>query len=228
MNVKKAKGKDTPQEGRKGRLCAMRGQWSVYTRHSWPRRLLSVVLLIATLSHMVLIFMLSNENKEASGSRSDDVTAKVAAIVVPHYKDMTPEAQDQVVQDMGYAIRKLAHFSEYALLAVLCGGFCLATWDTSRQVPLWRRRSLRWFIPAGICLLYAASDEIHQIFSHRGPAVTDVMIDFTGSLVGLCLLHGGCACVQACVRRYAITHGRKGGPRPGTWDYGRFCAKKKK
>ncbi len=48
-------------------------------------------------------------------------------------------------------------------------------------------------------LLYSISDEIHQTFvPGRHPAVMDVLIDMTGSLVAVCALRR-CIMVQRCV-----------------------------
>jgi VanZ family protein len=42
-----------------------------------------------------------------------------------------------------------------------------------------------WGFSILFCLLYASSDEIHQIFvPGRGCLFTDVMIDFSGSIIG--------------------------------------------
>ena len=40
----------------------------------------------------------------------------------------------------------------------------------------------------GLCVLYAALDELHQKFvAGRGPALTDVFIDSLGALTGIVL-----------------------------------------
>ena len=42
-----------------------------------------------------------------------------------------------------------------------------------------------------VCLLYAASDEIHQAFvPGRGPSVFDVLLDFCGAVTGTVFLLG--------------------------------------
>ena len=51
------------------------------------------------------------------------------------------------------------------------------------------------------CLLYAASDEIHQIFSNRGASVKDVMIDFAGAVTGILLLRAILGMIRAAKRR---------------------------
>ncbi len=47
---------------------------------------------------------------------------------------------------------------------------------------------LRLATSCAVCLLYAASDEIHQLFvPGRSGEVRDVMIDFSGAVLGIAL-----------------------------------------
>ncbi len=80
-------------------------------------------------------------------------------------------------------VRKLAHVTEFTALGLSLGLFF---WDKKR-----------WYLwGAGLGLAVAAADETLQIFTGRGPAVTDVGIDFCGVLLGLLL----CALLRALVR----------------------------
>lgn len=48
--------------------------------------------------------------------------------------------------------------------------------------------AMRLAISCTVCLLYAASDEIHQLFvPGRSGEVRDVMIDFSGAALGIAL-----------------------------------------
>jgi VanZ family protein len=74
-------------------------------------------------------------------------------------------------------LRKIAHLSEYAVLAILVaralGGAAIPT-----LVLVFRTMA--------IVLVYAISDEIHQSFvPSRMPSPTDVIIDMIGALIGL-------------------------------------------
>ena len=158
------------------------------------RRVLSVLLLLGIIATAVMIFLFSAESKEESGDRSGGVTEWIASVIFVDYEDLTPAERTALLQMMGHPVRKLAHLSEYAFLAVLCGAFCLVTWERMKTF-------FRWLLPGGFCLLYAISDEVHQIFSNRGAAFRDVMIDFAGSLLGLCLLYGLVALIRGCIRR---------------------------
>jgi VanZ family protein len=71
-----------------------------------------------------------------------------------------------------YVLRKGAHMTEYAILAVL---LVRAT------------GSLAWAV--AFTVLYAASDEVHQLFVRgRHGSPVDVAIDAVGALIGLTLL----------------------------------------
>ncbi len=73
-------------------------------------------------------------------------------------------------------IRKLAHFCEYGLLG------CELT------ALFWLRSGLRFQSlcnSAFAALLTAVTDETIQIFSGRGSALTDVLLDFSGAVTGI-------------------------------------------
>lgn len=73
-------------------------------------------------------------------------------------------------------LRKLAHFSLFALLGMsvfyaLCG----------HEIKI----TTAFLLGICICLIYAISDELHQgLVPGRAPQITDVFIDFSGSLFG--------------------------------------------
>jgi VanZ family protein len=80
-----------------------------------------------------------------------------------------------------YYVRKAAHVIEYAILGILM----VRALRGARPFT-----DLRLLLSArGICALYAATDEFHQIFvPGRTPKVTDVCIDACGSALGIVLL----------------------------------------
>ena len=80
------------------------------------------------------------------------------------------------------AVRKTAHFLEYALLGFLSTGLLLLL---LRHGWLKLPGLYVWLIPALFCLLYAATDELHQMFADRGAQVRDVVLDFCGALFGI-------------------------------------------
>lgn len=78
-----------------------------------------------------------------------------------------------------WLIRKGAHVAEYGALGFFLFGF----FDT---VP----RKGMWLASWGTAVLYAVSDELHQMFSSgRIPALRDVCIDAAGAALGVAVLY---------------------------------------
>jgi VanZ family protein len=94
--------------------------------------------------------------------------------------DYLPPVRAQLSQTaldtLNYAVRKLAHFTEYAILTTL--GY--RAWSRAlNQVPL---SALRYALLVSI--LFAISDEFHQAFEPgRTSLITDVLIDSLGASV---------------------------------------------
>jgi len=125
---------------------------------------------------MVVIFSASSDTM--SSQHSSRYIGPIARWLFPH---LSEQGVDHIV----FIVRKCAHLTEYAVLAVLF-------WRGWRK-PL-RKDARPWrSADAGFAVLfvavYAASDEIHQLFvPHREGKITDVMIDTMGAVVGLFLL----------------------------------------
>ena len=92
-------------------------------------------------------------------------------MVVPHFEDKTVEQQETMARRIEFPVRKAAHMTEYAILALLL----LGTITKDRMLAV-------------ICLVaaYAATDEYHQLFvPGRSGQVRDVVIDTVGGTLGL-------------------------------------------
>ena len=75
-----------------------------------------------------------------------------------------------------HLVRKMAHFSAFAVLGVLWTG----TFRNAKNFTL--------FKPFGLCLLAAVSDETLQLFvAGRSGQLSDVWLDFSGVLFGMVL-----------------------------------------
>lgn len=79
----------------------------------------------------------------------------------------------------GLIVRKFAHFSEHAVLAILATGAMRRLFAGKRH---W------WVFALLICVAVPSLDETIQIFTPgRGPALTDVCIDLAGCAAGALL-----------------------------------------
>ena len=141
--------------------------------------ILSLLLVIAV---MVMIYCFSAQTGAESGAMSGKITTWVLSLVIPDFANFAPEKQEAIRSTVGLIVRKLAHFSEYALL-----GFSLMLHIAQIQKKISIR--LPWLWAWAVGTIYAASDEFHQGFvAGRGPSVRDVMIDSAGVIAGTMLL----------------------------------------
>ena len=129
---------------------------------------------------MGVIFAFSNQNAEVSENVSDGFTSKVVDVVSTVKKDESiKENKKEIIEDSRFFIRKTAHFSLYLGLGIL---IYLNVKDVKKINPI--------IISLIFCILYACSDEIHQMFiNERTAKVLDVLIDTTGSLTGILLIY---------------------------------------
>ena len=129
---------------------------------------------------MVMIFEFSAQDADMSSSLSREITTRiVGSINYRLHRNWTPQEQADKAQHLEYYVRKLAHFSEYLLLAV------------TLAIPLYVhgvRGIWLLLLTELICILYASSDEYHQTFvSGRSAQIRDVLIDAAGALTGIFL-----------------------------------------
>ncbi len=130
-----------------------------------------VLFLVLTLAVMIIIFAFSSQSADLSGDLSEGVTRSI----LPFLEGASPE----VVERFNHIIRKCAHAFIYALLGCFAAGFSLTYRDGKRSVLL--LAAAGWLF----AVLYAGSDELHQMFvPGRGPAISDVLLDSCGAAVG--------------------------------------------
>jgi VanZ family protein len=127
---------------------------------------------------LAVIFSASGDTK--SYQHSSRLIAPFVRWLLPN---ISPEALDSTV----LVVRKCAHLTEYAVLALL---FWRAIRKPLRQDP----RPWSWPLAGRAVLfvaLYAASDEFHQLFvATRDASLRDVVIDTFGAVLGIILLWG--------------------------------------
>lgn len=140
------------------------------------------VFWVAAVLIMVFIFLNSAQTADQSTITSQSFTEKLLSAVVPSFSDLDEVERQTVVADLQFVVRKSAHFSVYLALGICC----FLAMNTYRI-----KSKSKAFTAVLICLLYAISDEIHQLFvAGRAGRVTDVMIDLAGAAVGVLLTLG--------------------------------------
>ncbi len=82
----------------------------------WIEKYSILLSLLLVLGIMGMIFYMSAQPAEASGAMSGGFTTSILSWIVPNFEEMTPEAQRSLCGTVEVVIRKLAHFSEYAVL----------------------------------------------------------------------------------------------------------------
>ena len=128
-----------------------------------------------------VIYLFSAQTGAQSGDLSRGLTRQILAWLWPNWEQLAAEVQGEKLAAFGLFIRKCAHFTEFAVL----GGLLLNALTRWQECTGWRQAA--WAALGG--LLVAMGDELHQAFvPNRGPAVTDVLIDFSGVVCGVLLL----------------------------------------
>jgi VanZ family protein len=122
---------------------------------------------------MALIFSASGDTRSVAHS---------SRILGPLLRWLFPQLPEDTVNLIVLILRKGAHVTEYAVLALLL-------WRARRKpvkndLRPWSRPEARLVLL--LVALYAAGDEFHQLFvANREAAVHDVLIDTAGGAAGL-------------------------------------------
>ncbi len=117
---------------------------------------------------MIFIFIMSSFNGNISSNQSNTI----ATIL---YSIFNIESNSNVI----FIVRKCAHVSEYFVLGIL-------TFNLASKYGV----KLTYLFSFLFCILYASSDEFHQLFvPGRSGQVTDVLIDMIGTIFSLLIIY---------------------------------------
>lgn len=131
-----------------------------------------IIYLILVVLWMITVFFFSEQNGDESSKVSNETTKAIV--------QFSKNSSDSLVERVNPYIRKLAHYSLYTV-----GGILI--YLLFKTFKIYRRKQVLYSLVFGI--LYACSDEIHQIFvPHRSAMVRDVVIDSLGVLTGIIIL----------------------------------------
>ena len=122
--------------------------------------------LIIIIIWLIVIFIMSSFNASISSKQSGFIVNIISKILNINNINL-----------LSIIIRKLAHFTEYFILGIIVANFI----KNIHKKP---------YYAIIFCILYAISDEIHQIFvSGRAFQIKDILIDSLGILCGTYLIH---------------------------------------
>ena len=131
---------------------------------------------------MIYIFVMSSQTATVSTQSSGEIIRTIAKIVVEDFESAPIDYQLYFISSLQFFVRKAAHFLVYFLLGFsVCG--CALTFEN---------KTIRYktLLSVGISVLYAVSDEIHQLFvAGRSGQISDVLLDSFGIFCGVLFIN---------------------------------------
>ena len=135
----------------------------------------------------VFIFRMSAKGGDVSQGMSAGVIASAIKVLYPGFASMSSDAQAAAINTWSFPVRKAAHLSEYAMLGLLASNAVVQVarvWGSKASLRSEARSLL--LLAFALCVLYAASDEFHQLFvDGRSGQLRDVVIDSCGAAIGV-------------------------------------------
>lgn len=127
---------------------------------------------LPVIAWMGIIFYLSHQ----PASSSSELSTGLTMLITNTFQSMFSFI-DINISSIHIVVRKLAHFGAYLILAYL----------VMRALTHYLVLNLKMIgIALFICVVYAISDEVHQLFiDGRSGEVRDVLIDSIGAIVGI-------------------------------------------
>lgn len=142
------------------------------------RLVLKPLSFLPALFVMYMIFHFSAQEGATSANLSYKVTKGLVLMADQVLdKNLTDEEVEIYVEKYHHYVRKLAHFTEYMILAI----------SVAFPLYVYGLRGIWLVIFAGMfCVGFACLDEYHQSFvAGRSPSKKDVCIDSMGALLGI-------------------------------------------
>lgn len=163
------------------KIC--REQCVMEEKYNKREKIKCIVFLLLSILWMAVIFMFSAQTGEESDAQSGFLTNLICKLI-PF------QLSEGGIDNLTLIIRKMAHFTEYAILGVLY-------FNTAHYFMAYRKNEKNIYggngraackavaFTTALCMLYAMSDEFHQSFTDgRSPALRDVIIDMCGGFAG--------------------------------------------
>jgi VanZ family protein len=117
-----------------------------------------------------------------AGSTEIFSAEQTSRYLVPFLRWLDPQISLSTIAAIHFALRKLAHLIEYAVLAALL-------WRALRSARNLRAKMSTLFIGVWVaCTIIAASDEFHQsLIASRTASLNDVLTDSLGAAISLAI-----------------------------------------
>ncbi len=138
-----------------------------------------VLFFILLVLWMGVIFFFSAKPAENSTKMSLAVGGVIGKLLIPEFEEWNEKEQDAFAEKIDFVVRKSAHACEYAVLGIL--------FFINYQC---RIRSIKRIAGMSILsvILYAVTDELHQLFvPGRSGQIADVILDSGGGVGGVVL-----------------------------------------
>lgn len=135
------------------------------------------VIVIAFINFWIgFILYQGSRSSDVSIEMSDKIVNKLVAILQNLFPSSNPITIYRLIHVL---VRKAAHLFEYALL----GGGLFFYFRYQKYTTI-----DQWIYSLFIVLLFATTDEYIQSFVGRTSSVRDVLLDFTGGIIGIGLV----------------------------------------
>lgn len=153
-----------------------------------------IITLLIVICIMMMIFYFSAKHV----TESDGMSKNIARFFLPLIEwiyNLFPQEEgisgsvvtlmgEGLLEDINHYIRKLGHLTEFAMLGAALMLHINYIYQYIRKINYKKNVAVTMLV----VVLYAISDEVHQIFvPGRGPGIKDVVIDSIGGVLG-CLL----------------------------------------
>ena len=139
-----------------------------------------IIYLVLVLIWMLTVFSFSNQ----TGGESQGISQKVTKFIIEIFtnnQNIEEFEKLELIENIDFYIRKLAHFSIYALGGILIYNYI-------NTLKLQHKKVIILSILIGV--IYAITDECHQYFtSGRSARIFDVLIDSLGVVTGVAIIN---------------------------------------
>lgn len=132
--------------------------------------------IILTILCMIAIFNFSSKNTDQSNGTSK----KLINFGINIYEKVFDKEVNHeiIVKKLNYPVRKIAHFTIYFILGIFVYHLLICTKLTKKEI-----------MGITICMLYAFTDEFHQLFIiGRTGQFKDIIIDTLGSITSIMII----------------------------------------